>query len=359
VISGKNIATDMQWIPDGGNAVTAGRGRVLVGTGHNGTDTFTAIQSRFMAADTVDRANNATAIRSIDAQLQTNITANVTNGGFRHQVIGGTVRVGGGAAGNTVSLPIGVGTVFGISAGQFNVEIGNTPAFGLGNTVVSQATVNGGALQVAEGSTIQNGYGISCLVISPPGTNNGNVNNYIGYSSSVFNPVSGNLYMFYNGNSSSGGSTGVLMNNNARAAAKYYFLMNEDDVAQAQLGSVRRYHEFETPATTSGSFALDKNEAQVHSIVPTGNCTITGYSNMVVSASDGTNTDAQVDTLTIIVKQGATPYTVTLPTGSAYKYAGNVSTVGATANAVTMISVTAANVAGTTTYLTTVSPEFV
>jgi hypothetical protein len=80
---------------------------------------------------------------------------------------------------------------------------------------------------------------------------------------------------------------------------------------------------------------------------------------MVVTASDGTNNDAQVDTLTIIVKQGATPYTVTLPTGSAYKYAGNVSTVGATANAVTMISVTAANVAGTTTYLTTVSPEFV
>jgi hypothetical protein len=80
---------------------------------------------------------------------------------------------------------------------------------------------------------------------------------------------------------------------------------------------------------------------------------------MVVTASDGTNNDAQVDTITIIVKQGATPYTVTLPTGSAYKYAGNVSTVGNTANAVTLISVTAANVGGTTTYLTTVSPEFV
>jgi hypothetical protein len=80
---------------------------------------------------------------------------------------------------------------------------------------------------------------------------------------------------------------------------------------------------------------------------------------MVTSASDGTNTDSQVDTLTIIVEQGSTPYTVTLPTGSTYKYAGNVSTVGATANAVTMISVTAANVRGTVTYLTTVSPEFV
>jgi hypothetical protein len=80
---------------------------------------------------------------------------------------------------------------------------------------------------------------------------------------------------------------------------------------------------------------------------------------MVVTANDGTNNDPQVDTLTIIVEQGTTPYTVTLPTGAAFKYAGNVTTVGATANAVTMISVTAANVRGTTTYLTTVSPEFV
>jgi hypothetical protein len=80
---------------------------------------------------------------------------------------------------------------------------------------------------------------------------------------------------------------------------------------------------------------------------------------MVVTASDSVNNDPQVDTLTIIVEQGATPYTITLPTGAAFKYAGNVRTVGTTANSVTMISVTAANVGGTTTYLTTVSPEFV
>jgi hypothetical protein len=152
---------------------------------------------------------------------------------------------------------------------------------------------------------------------------------------------------------------GLSNTNNWRRATNYYFLMNEDNVAQVQLGSLKRYHEFEAATATSGSFAIDKNTAQVHNIAPTGNCTITGYSNMVTSASDGTNTDSQVDTLTIIVEQGSTPYTVTLPTGSTYKYAGNVSTVGATANAVTMISVTAANVRGTVTYLTTVSPEFV
>jgi hypothetical protein len=158
------------------------------------------------------------------------------------------------------------------------------------------------------------------------------------------------------GTSSTYGSNNT---NNWRRAANYYFLMNEDDVAQVRLGSLRRYHEFESPTATSGSFAIDKNTAQVHNIVPTGACTITGYSNMVVSASDSVNNDPQVDTLTIIIEQGATPYTVTLPTGSAYKYAGGANTVGTTANSVTMISVTAANVGGVTTYLTTVSPEFV
>ena len=135
--------------------------------------------------------------------------------------------------------------------------------------------------------------------------------------------------------------------------------MNEDNVASVQLGSLRRYHEFEYDTATLGSITIYKNNGQVQDISPTGNVTISGYSNMVVSANDGTNNDAQVDTLTLIVKQGATPYTITMPTGAGYKYAGNVSTVSATANAVTMISVTAANISGTTTYLTTVSPEFV
>jgi hypothetical protein len=79
----------------------------------------------------------------------------------------------------------------------------------------------------------------------------------------------------------------------------------------------------------------------------------------VVTASDGTNNDPQVDTVTLIVEQGATPYTITMPTGAAFKYAGGANSVPSTANTVVMISVTAANVAGTTTYLTTISPGFV
>jgi hypothetical protein len=257
-------------------------------------------------------------------------------------------------------LTNGAGSIFALSSGQFNVEIGNTTIAPLGNTTVSHATINGGALGVAVGSTITNAFGVNSLLFTPPGAASaGNIVNYTGYSTSILPAVTGNVFMFYNGSNATGSTRSVSVVNTARSASAYYFLMNEDDLAQVQLGSLRRYHEFESPTATSGSFAIDKNTAQVHNIVPTGNCTITGYSNMVTSASDGTNTDAQVDTLTIVVEQGATPYTITLPTGSTYKYAGGVSTVGATANAVTMISVTAANVRGVVTYLTTVSPEFV
>ena len=65
-------------------------------------------------------------------------------------------------------------------------------------------------------------------------------------------------------------------------------------------------------------------------------------------------------TVTVIFNQGATGnYGITLPTGSTYKYAGNVKTIGTTANSVTMMSVTGVRISGTTTYLITVSPEFV
>jgi hypothetical protein len=81
---------------------------------------------------------------------------------------------------------------------------------------------------------------------------------------------------------------------------------------------------------------------------------------MVSSLSDGVNTDEEVDTVTIIFNQGATGgYSVALPSGSTYKYAGGVNTVATTANSVTLVAVTTTRISGTTTYLTTVSPGFV
>jgi hypothetical protein len=271
------------------------------------------------------------------------------------------LRVGGGASANTQILTSNPGSVFGVAPGQFNLDIGNISPYNLGNTTISHAAVNGGSVAIAAGSTLTNGYGIFNNIAGVPAGTTGNLVNFIGYTTSMgmSTTVTGNVYQFYHPGPSTSSITGAFVNNGMRQAAQYYAFYNADDLAQIQLGSLRRYHEFESPTATSGSFAIDKNTAQVHNIVPTGNCTITGYSNMVTSVSDGSTSDAQVDTLTIIIEQGSTPYTVTLPTGSTYKYAGNISTVGATANAVTMISVTAANVRGVVTYLTTVSPEFV
>jgi hypothetical protein len=358
VVSGRNLATDMAFVPDGATGTNQYIGRVMLGTGWAG-NIAVGNPSRLATMDMINRGNTATAVRQFDSDSIVNLTANVTNTTFRQQALGARVRVGGGASANTTALGAAFGAPFSMAAGQFNVDVGNVTPYFLGNTTLSHAALNSGALTLNGGSSIGNAYGY-VPGITTGGSGASNITTYIGMASS-FNAgnITGNLFCFYNGNTTSLASYGVLTANSARAATNYYFLRNDDDVAQAKLGSLRTYHEFEAQTATSGSFAIDKNTAQVHNIAPTGNCTITGYSNMVTSASDGTNTDSQVDTLTIIIEQGTTPYTVTLPTGAAYKYAGNVSTVGATANAVTMISVTAANVRGTTTYLTTVSPEFV
>ena len=66
-------------------------------------------------------------------------------------------------------------------------------------------------------------------------------------------------------------------------------------------------------------------------------------------------------TITVIFQQDGTGHTITLPTGSQYKYAAGVSAMGSTANATQMVSVTATKNLQTsnTEYLITVSPEFI
>ena len=146
----------------------------------------------------------------------------------------------------------------------------------------------------------------------------------------------------------------------SRRAPGYYFLKNEDAVAQNQMGSMWQYHEY-TPntAATTGTVNVDKSLGQTQLLVPTGNVTIGNFINFVTSASNSVNTLNQTDTVTLIVAQTATPYTITMPTGNAQiKYAGGTSTVANTANAVTLITTSAVSIAGTATYLVTISSEF-
>jgi hypothetical protein len=104
---------------------------------------------------------------------------------------------------------------------------------------------------------------------------------------------------------------------------------------------------------------VDKNTAQIQNLVPTEAITTVNFANFVPTLSDSVNNDSQADTVTLIIQQGATPYEITMPTGAEYKYAGGVNTVGATANAVTMIATTATDSTAGTLYLITISPEFV
>jgi len=360
VVSGRNMATDMAFAPDGATGANQYIGRVMVGTGWAGNNAV-GIGSRLTTMDMISRGNTATQVRQLESEVLVNLTANVSNTTFRQQAIGGRIRIGGGSAGNVTALTSAFGVPFALAAAQNNLEIGNVSPYFLGNTTLSHATLNSGAITLNGGSSIGNAYGYVPAVVTG-GSGASNITNYIGMASTLTGAnVTGNLFCFYNGNASSLGAYAVQTGNTARAAANYYFLRNDDTVAQVQLGSLRSYNEFQFATATSGTVNIDKLNAQVQFIAPTANVTIGDYQNFVTTAFDSVNNDTQADTVTLIIQQGATPYTVTLPTGNAsIKYAGNTSVVGNTANAVTMVSITAfRSSANAAIYLTTVSPEFV
>jgi hypothetical protein len=361
VVSGRNMATDMVFAPDGATGTNLYIGRVMMGTGWAGNNAV-GLASRLTTMDMINRGNTATAVRQTESEVIVNLTGNVTNTGFRQQAIGGRIRVGGGSAGNTTSHSGFFAAPFTMAAAQNNLDVGNVSPYFLGNTSLAYATLNSGAIILNAGSSIGTAFGYVPAVSSAGSGGTSNITNYIGVASTFTGAnITGNLFCFYNGNATSSSTYGVGTANAARAATNYYFLRNDDDVAQVKLGSLRSYNEFQYATATSGTVNIDKTNAQVQFIAPTANVTIGDYQNFVTTAFDSVNNDTQADTVTLIIQQGATPYTVTLPTGNAaIKYASNVSSVGATANSVTMVAITAFRSAGNAAiYLTTVSPEFV
>jgi hypothetical protein len=151
--------------------------------------------------------------------------------------------------------------------------------------------------------------------------------------------------------------------NIARMATDYYAFRNDDDLARSKLGMLDRFHELNAnTATTTGTVNIDKNSGQVQTIYPTGNVTIGTFSNFVTRVTRPNSTFVNTaDTVTLIIQQGATPYTVTMPTGNTQiRYAAGVTTVEATANTTTMISITGVYdyTAAGNEYLITISPEF-
>ena len=121
------------------------------------------------------------------------------------------------------------------------------------------------------------------------------------------------------------------------------------------LGSITTFSQSQYALATSGTVNINKNNGQVQYLAPTNTVSIGDLQNFVATAGGTT----QADTVTLVVRQGATPYTVAMPTGNTQiLYAGNVNLISSTANSMTMVSITSVNT-GTNTYLVSISPEFV
>ena len=292
------------------------------------------------------------------------LAGNISNNNTTLRAAGALMTVGG----NSSNYTFNVNGLFGITGGSFAASVGQpNTTVAVGNTTVGNVAGLGGSITVNLGSTANN-----AMQLVSAGTYNGpnatgNVGGLVFNLASNFGNSPANVFGIYmtGNNSSGGGSTGMFgAAQNAdgiRNAANYYFLYNNDTLAQNKIGSLSSFNEFRYDgANTSGTLAVDKNNGQVQNVYLTGAITSVTFSNFVTSAATNTTTKYQTDTVTLILHQGTTPYAVTMPTGTAYKYAAGSSTVGATANAVTMISVTATydSITSADQYLITISPEF-
>jgi hypothetical protein len=347
-------------------ATALGNGQIVIGNGWQGNLSLAQTGAsgingmrgaKFLLWDTANLAESgAAAVRwsGISSAAYLNLTGNIAlNSSVRAGFAG--VVVGGGTSANTWNSTNGLAGISGMNS-FVNVGTGNAAAVPIGNTTVNSAAGAYNQVFVSVSSNVGNAAGTWMNV-----TSNGNVTNgaaaVINFEGTPTATPTRTYGLYMPGATTTGAFANVTTANGWRAATEYYFLRNNDAVAQTQLGTLRSYNEFRFDTATSGSITIDKADAQVQYIAPTANVTVTGYANMVTSLSDSVNTDQEIDTLTILVQQGATPYTVTLPTGSTYQYAGNISTVPAVANARSILTVVAANIAGTVNYFTTINSD--
>jgi len=367
--------------------------RLVIGQGYNGNLNWAYNQNtpgfasgtgpgaRVLISDTYNYSSSSGATRLTSLALQNYVvlTANVTGSNVVAQGAVFFTMIGGGASANTAY--VNSSSAFqGLSVTPIVGYTQNANLSAVGNTSISFMT------GIRSGPTINYGSNVDVVMgflSAPTYTNNGttvfaNIGNVAAYTTS-FSGSSGNANVIQTAaavgyyhpgvttattilQSPNVGAT-ITTGNIARMATSYYAFRNDDDLAMSKLGSLSQFHEYSYGNnSTTGSITINKTNGQVQYIPLTGSLTISGFSNFVTSVTKPNNSiNYQTDTVTLILNQGATGgYSVTLPSGATYKYAGSVTTVGATANAVTMISVTGFYNTATsaTNYLLTVSPEF-
>ena len=358
-------------------SVGANPWQLRVGNGFNGTYTAanavfaqgsgnnaSGVGSRILQSDVFNISNTSGRLSGYITQNYVNITGNITNNNSRYQGLASFVAVGGGANANTWLTTIQAP----VQAYGGGVIIGNVnPNLNIGNTTVSTVTNQSGTITVGAGSTANTAFGTVNQIQFTVGT--GNIGNVVGFMmQSSIAPANANIVQTSNAvsfyHAATTNSIGGQNNANiVRMATNYYAFRNDDDLARARLGMLDRFHELNAnSATTTGTVNIDKTSGQVQTIYPTGNVTIGTFSNFVTRVTKPDSTFVNTaDTVTLIIQQGATPYTITMPTGNTQiRYASGLTTVGATANTTVMISITGVYDYGVAAneYLITISPEF-
>jgi hypothetical protein len=336
--------------------------QILIGNAWSGnTDQRNSLNnsgrgSKLTVWETIPMPNTGVRIGGLTVQTMATLTGNVSNTATRLTGLVSVPVLGGSASNYNLTA----GQIFGISTG-FNIGQPNTTV-ALGNVNFTGTAAKGidCQAQVYAGSNLTNS-----VIYNASTFGNGNTTN-VGALAIAFDGVPAtipsNVFGVYLSGNTSSGILGSLTSSNVyRSATNYYFLYNNDNLAQNRMGSLRSMHSYNYVATSSaGALTVDKTNGQVQSITLTEAITSVTFSNFVTTASDGTTTDYQTDTVNLIIRQGATPYAVTMPTGTAYKYYAGNSTVSATANTVVQVTTTANfdPISSATQYLITISPAF-
>jgi hypothetical protein len=341
----------------GNTATSPVTGRLLFGSGlstsvggsgdfSNNVDVFSTMRgARMVLADRYQKTDNG--IRST-GQVNTqfiDVSGNIgaANNNSRMQGFTSDMYVGGGNLVNTNPLALrNIGSI---------VSIGTNGNATVGNASVAASTGVFSYIEVRPNSTANNAlfYGINV------NNNTGNATawtNAYGISPTVGGNAAVVNFSLVHMQNASGNGWGV---SSTVPPTNYYFLNNTDVRSESIVGPIRQYQDKTyLEATGSGTVAVDWDNGTSQVINLTGDMTLTFQDPTV-----GTTDQRLIHTVTLVIYQDGTGRSVTLPTASTtYRYAGGTSTVGTTANAVTMITISAIRVSGATQYLITVSPEF-
>jgi hypothetical protein len=341
-----------------GNAATSPvLGRLLFGSGlsnvaggsgdfSNNVDVGSNFRgARMLVADRYQKTDNGQRSRALSLTNFVDISGNLGTANSNSR-IGSQVSelyIGGG---NSLSTNPAV-----INGQSVTMSLGTNGNATVGNTAITTSSLYQGFVDLRTNSSLTN------MLCYFPNFNNGTGNATAWTNAYGISPTtSGNaaivnfsLVHMQNGSGNGWGVSSTVPPTN------YYFLNNQDIRSESIVGPIRQYQDKTyLEATGSGTVAVDWDNGTSQVINLTGDMTLTFQDPTV-----GTTNQRLIHTVTLVIYQDGTGRSVTLPTASTtYRYAGGSSTVGTTANSVTMITISAIRVGGATQYLTTVSPEF-